>query len=93
MSVTLLKRSERPRAAIWENQRAGKWASLFVCCVCTLIDKIGNPGMHWPRQVRQGQASRAGKRARMAILNTGYWATLGKCAMCQFWNTGYWQLS
>ena len=78
LTETLSKRSERPWAAIWENQRAGEWASMFVCCVCSLIDRSGNPGIHWPRQIRQGQASRAGKRGRMAILNTGYWATLGK---------------
>ena len=57
---------------------------MFVCCVCTLIDKNGNPGIHWPRQIRQGQASRAGKRARMAILNTGYWATLGKSRQVRY---------
>ena len=51
---------------------------MFVCYVCTLKDKNGNPGIHWPRQIRQRQASRAGKRARMAMLKTGYWATLGK---------------
>ena len=84
LTETLLKRSKRPRAAIWGNQRAGKWASIFICYVCTLRDKNGNPGIHWPRQIRQGQASRAGKRARMAILNTGYWATLGKSRQVRY---------
>ena len=84
LTETLLKRSERPRAAIWENQRAGEWASMFVCCVCTLTDENGNPGIHWPRQIRQGQASRAGKRGRMAILSTGYWAMLGKSRQVRY---------
>ena len=84
LTETLLKRSERPRAAIWENQRACKWASMFVCCVCTLINKNGNPGIPRPKQIRQGQASRAGKQARMASLNTGYWATLGKSRQVRY---------
>ena len=57
---------------------------MFVCYVCTLKDKNGNPGIHWPRQIRQRQASRAGKRARMAMLKTGYWATLGKCRQVRY---------
>ena len=57
---------------------------MFVCYVCTLKDKNGSPGIHWPRQNRQRQASRAGKRARMAILNTGYWATLGKSRQVRY---------
>ena len=84
LTETLLKRSKRPWAAIWGNQRAGKWASMFVCCVCTLRNKNGNPGIHWPRQIRQGQESCAGKRARMAILNTGYRATLGKSRQVRY---------
>ena len=74
----LTEKKQKARVAIWGNQRADKLASMFVCCVCTLRNKNGNPGIHWPRQIRQGQASRAGKRTRMAILNAGYWATLGK---------------